>query len=178
MKWVHLKTIDSTNNFAKKLIKNNWIKSFTTISAEKQLKGRGTKGRVWYSQDKGGLYMSCVITTITPNDIKPEKLVVDIATLIQTEIKKMINIPIDVEWPNDLMLSNKKLGGILMEYIQQDKSYLIIGIGLNINQSIFPGELSKIATSLKIHTERTFCITDIICSISKKIKEHYKNNLN
>ena len=77
MKWIYLKSIDSTNNFAKRLIKNNKITTDTVIIA-KSNQDAGTKGRKWYSDDPGGLYFSYIAINQIQISKDPKNFVLNI----------------------------------------------------------------------------------------------------
>lgn len=90
-------------------------------------------------------------------------------------INNLFNINTYIKKPNDIFYNNKKIGGILIEtkYNLNNLEYIIIGIGLNINQEKFPVELKNIATSLFIETKIKFdkekIIKELIKVINKKI---------
>ncbi|MAH81310.1 MAG: biotin--[acetyl-CoA-carboxylase] ligase [Rickettsiales bacterium] len=170
MKWVQFKTVNSTNSIAKKFIENNLITSFTTISSDIQFKGKGTKNRNWYSSDYEGVYMTCVIKDIDTKNFKPKKVVIDIAKEVIKLLNYLTNISAYMDYPNDIMVNKKKLGGILMEL---KSSYLIVGIGLNINQINFPTELKSIATSLRLENNKKYDKRNIIKSIANKINHYF-----
>jgi len=164
--------LDSTNEEAKRLAKTN-AKTPTVIVAETQSLGRGQQGRKWVSDNTGGLYYSLLL--------KPEQFdfeaipeyVVVIGKLILKIIKKLTSIEGVLEWPNDLIIQDKKCGGILVETVgatsTQNPRYVIIGIGLNINQEKFPKEISAIATSLYLASGKTYNKRMFIDSLTKEL---------
>ena len=170
------KTIDSTNECAKRLLKKNpelLIDGFVVIS-DIQTKGKGTKGRVWYSRSNGGLYYSLALVPKTFDFASIEYYHQAIAENIQSVIHTLTNITLTIKYPNDLYLSEKKMGGILMESAMKVSEnpvldYLIIGIGLNINQSSFPTDLSNTTTSLFIETNHTYPKRKIVKPLTKKL---------
>ena len=172
MKWIYLKSIDSTNNFAKRLIKNNKITTDTVIIAEKQSRGKGTKGRKWYSDDPGGLYFSYIAINQIQISKDPKNFVLNIGKEIAKALGDSSKENIYLEWPNDLMINKKKCGGILTEYYKKDNEYIIIGIGININQSNFPANLKYSATSLKIENQKEYNIINIVKTLSEQINNY------
>jgi BirA family biotin operon repressor/biotin-[acetyl-CoA-carboxylase] ligase len=142
--------LDSTNDLAKNLA-NNWqIFDREIIIANQQNKGRGRMNRQWVSP-QGNLYFSLVLQPKIAIEKIPQMSMVAIAILnlaIQ-KIAKNFQLKIENKWPNDLLINNKKVAGILLESINYNNNceYLIIGIGVNINS--FPPELSNIADKLQ-----------------------------
>ena len=147
--------IESTHKY----IKENYKKypSKTVIVAEKQTNGIGTKGRTWFTGSEKNIAMSILYKpNCKPQDL--DGLTIKIAEIIQNKIKQLCNIKLKIKEPNDLMLNNKKICGILTEIntIGDEINYLIISIGFNVNEMDFPKELEKIATSLKKETNKEF----------------------
>ena len=155
--------IDSTNDYAKRLLKKRpelLHQSFVVI-ADRQTHGKGTKGRTWYSDSDGGLYYSLALVPHSFQFDSIEFYHQAIAEAIRSVVATLTPVALSIRFPNDLYIGEKKVGGILMESAMnsaQDSQldYLIIGIGLNINQSSFPQYLSNIATSLALETQRTY----------------------
>ncbi len=82
----------------------------------------------------------------------------------QDAISRAIGVECDLRWPNDILLGTKKLGGILTELSAEGDAvrHLVIGIGLNVNQSAFPPEIAEEATSLRIETDREWSRLEIL----------------
>ena len=139
------KKVQSTNDIALKLIKNN-ISEPTIITSEKQTKGRGRVGKKWISK-KGNLFLS-LFFKFDHNKINFKQFAILNAFLLKSVISKAISKKIKIKWPNDLILERKKFCGILQEVIKfNNLDYLIVGIGLNTN--IAPQNKSFKSTSLK-----------------------------
>ncbi|ENN96469.1 biotin--acetyl-CoA-carboxylase ligase [Methanocaldococcus villosus KIN24-T80] len=122
MKIVYLKEVDSTNDFAKKLIDNG---DEAIIIAERQSKGKGRLGRIWISEE-GGLYF----TIILKGD--PE-FINFLSAVSVVETLRQYNINSGIKFPNDICVDEKKLCGVLIEIY---KGYVILGIGINVNNDI------------------------------------------
>jgi BirA family biotin operon repressor/biotin-[acetyl-CoA-carboxylase] ligase len=116
----------------------------TVILADEQTAGQGRHGHAWHSPPGTGLYLSIVLP---PTPLLT--LALGVATV--EAIAQTTGITCDLRWPNDLMLDNRKVAGILVQLVNQ---YAICGIGINVNQTEFPRELP--ATSLRIHSQRTY----------------------
>ncbi len=112
-----------------------------------QLSGKGKMGKKWIS-DKGGLWFSFVIN-------KKEKrpyLYVVLSSVALVEVLKKYNVKAKIKWPNDIVHNSKKICGILIESSieSESKNRIVIGIGINCNQTDFPKEISQRTTSLKL----------------------------
>lgn len=153
------KKVSSTNNVAIDYIKNKKIKNGIIVS-QKQTRGRGTRGRNWVSL-KGNLFLTIFFKLNKKGIPKFYEFTIINPILIISVIKKFYKKEnIYIKWPNDILIGNKKVCGILQEIISYQKnSYLIIGIGINLNEN--PIIKEKITTSLrqelnKIIDKKTF----------------------
>jgi BirA family biotin operon repressor/biotin-[acetyl-CoA-carboxylase] ligase len=156
----HFPTAESTNTLLLEAAANGAPEG-TIYLADAQTQGRGRGGHTWHSSPGDGLYLS---TLAKPRLPLREALWISLATglALQSAIKTVTALDIDIRWPNDLLLPQpagpgKKLGGILVETAVEPGPdallrYAVIGIGLNINHESFPQEISPIATSLRIAT--------------------------
>ena len=105
------------------------------IMANEQLKGRGRDESSWYSP-RGGFYGTIVLPfTGSLNSVQMRLIHYITALSIVTAIKELTEISIKIKWPNDVVISNQKLGGILLEVLSLKINYLLIGIGINVNVS-------------------------------------------
>lgn len=167
---IYYDKLDSTQDFAKKISKNN-LPNGTIIITKNQTKGKGTHGRVWESTDGKNvtftliLYPHCNIRKLNGISIK-------IAKSICKAMEKNYKIFLQIKKPNDIMLEGKKIGGILTEIntIGETVNELFIGIGFNVNQIEFSEELQNKATSLIINNFN-IKITDIICTICNNLEK-------
>lgn len=146
----YAKEIDSTNDFIK--LEADKYKDLNMVSvSEKQLKGKGRLGRTWESNN--GLYMSYLLR---PNILPIEApLFTQIgAAAVVLTFKELSNMDVKIKWPNDIVVDGKKICGILTELNAElnKVNYLVLGIGINLNQDSFNEELKEIATSYKIET--------------------------
>ena len=174
---IYYEAIDSTQKMAKELIKDG-IPDDTLIIADNQTDGIGTHGRAWYTDEKSNILMTLILYPNCSVD-KLEKITIDIANCIVRTIKEMYDVDLHIKEPNDIILYNKKLGGILTETktYKDNVKTLLIGIGLNINQDTFPDEIKNIATSLKMGFNRDFNREEIIINILNKIEKIYKTKI-
>ncbi|MCX5726073.1 MAG: biotin--[acetyl-CoA-carboxylase] ligase [Candidatus Saganbacteria bacterium] len=165
----YFEEIDSTNDEAKRLVRSGAGEGVVVI-AEKQSKGRGKPGRVWASP-AGGIYLSAIL--------KPRKNPKDLSTItflgaisVARAIKALFHINANLKWPNDILLSGKKVGGVLTEI---SKGAVIIGIGLNVNTELssFPKELRKDVTSIKKESGRKVDISKFLKVLIKELDSWY-----
>ena len=121
------------------------------ILADEQTEGRGRSKPVWYSP-KGGLWGTYAIP-LTKALSKEQLTLFHYGANISVirVLKQLYKIEADIKWPNDLVWSNKKLGGILLEYISGNQFFLLVGIGLNTNvrNSDFPPSIRKKVISIQ-----------------------------
>lgn len=173
MQIIRLKTIDSTQNYAKKIAEKSV--SGTIVLAEKQTKGRGQFERGW-SSSKGGLYFSIILKPkISPAQIPELTLKMADAIIDALKIKKP---KIFIKPPNDIIVKcntgYKKIAGILTESsVTCNKiDWLVVGVGVNINNKI-PKELKNIAVSLKEITGKNGNVKKIFWEVVKKFANKY-----
>ncbi len=155
-------TIDSTQDEIKR---RDDLRNGTVVIAESQTKGKGTHGRVWYTENS---YKNIAMTFVLfPNDniSKFEDITVIIAKCIVKTFKKLYNINLDIKYPNDIVINSKKIGGILTEtkVIGQNVEKLYVGIGLNILQEEFNTDIKNIASSI-INEFKIKCVREDIIS--------------
>lgn len=173
-KFLYYPAVESTNATVRALAEQGAADG-TVVIAEEQLQGRGRRGRHWFSPPGKGLWFSMLLRPpgISPLSAAPITLVA--ATALGQELRRESGLHITLKWPNDLLLEGKKIGGILTELKGEPDlvEYLIIGAGLNINQSEadFPPELRETAGSLALAAERVFNRTALFMPLIKELEE-------
>lgn len=153
--------IESTHKHLKENYKKCATK--TVIIANKQTAGIGTKGRIWFTGSNKNIAMS-ILYKPTCEVKELEGLTTKIAETLKKEIYQLYNIKLRIKEPNDLILNNKKICGILTEtnIIGNKINYLIISIGFNVNETNFPDEIKDVATSLKKEIRKEFNKEEIL----------------
>ncbi len=172
----YYETIDSTQKEAWRKIENNNIENGSLIIANIQTSGVGTHGRAWHTEKNNNIAFS---TVLFPNcDIsKLDNLTYDIAEILVEIFKKIYQIDIDIKLPNDLIINNKKVGGILTETKLQGNRVkdLVIGIGINTNQNEISEEIKDISTSIKnefnIDIDNYLIISEFCNMLEKRLGE-------
>ncbi len=158
---INLKTVDSTSSY---LLKNRLrFFNLTFVSAEYQTQGKGREKRIWQSERNKNLLFSVLIKDKKLTD-KFYQLSLCSAVAVIRVLEKYGVKNCTLKWPNDVYSNGKKICGILLNGKTQDKNpYVIVGIGINVNQKDFNGEYKRPPTSV---FNETNMITDI-----KKIKK-------
>ena len=174
---IYLPETKSTNQDAWKHVENG-CENGTLIITDHQQQGKGRRQNTWESTPGKSLTFSFVIY---PNNNLDKLALLPLLTglSIVKGIESSVFIKIGLKWPNDIMLSRKKMGGILIESkIISNKLSIVVGIGLNINNSIadFPKEIKDIATSLKIYTEENHSCEQILAEILNEFEILYNDN--
>lgn len=170
---IHFNDIDSTNIKAKELAQKD-IADGSIIIAEKQTLSSGRFNRTWFSPS-GGLWFTLVLRPTIPPTEAPKITQIAAASIYKT--LRDFNINTTIKWPNDILLNDKKLCGILAEMkCDMDRvHYLILGIGMNINidESAFDESVKSIATSLKLQYNKQFERREILAGFLNHFETLY-----
>ena len=173
-------TTDSTNLEAS----NNWQNvdpdTMVLFYTWNQTNGRGQGNNKWYSEPNKNITATILWKMKQPISLSEIPLFVFsewLAITICNELNNYLKYnKIKIKWPNDIIIDNKKLGGILIEniIIGQELIAIIGGFGININQEKFPKELTN-ATSLKLITQKNYNEKEILMKIFNKLVESSEN---
>jgi len=138
---VYFQELESTQEYAKEIVENEKIDGIIVIT-DNQTKGKGTKGRSWIANANENITMT-IILKLNWEVSKLEGLTLKIAEEIQKAIKELYGYNLIIKEPNDLLLNNKKICGILIQssIISNKVNYILIGIGFNVNQVEYDEEL-------------------------------------
>ena len=172
---IKLTDVDSTNDYALSLKKSKVFKQGLVIVSDFQTKGQGQRGNSWQSEKGKNLIISVVIEPKI--SIKKQFEISKIATISVMDFLNSLGVSSNIKWPNDILVGNKKIAGILIQnVISRDIiSHSVIGIGLNVNQLIFDDYTPK-ATSLKLEMKKKFNLEEIqkelLSSIQNRIKAY------
>ena len=176
MNIIKLDAIDSTNNYLKKIILNEGINDYTVVTAKFQTQGKGQLGTEWESEHSKNLICSVYKKEINIK-VQDQFVISALVSLALIKTLRKVNLSnMHIKWPNDIMSDNKKICGILIENIVKE-NYIkdtVIGIGLNVNQTIF-NNLPN-AASIKNLIGTTCSIDEILKDLVKNIK-YYFNEL-
>ena len=154
--YLHFTEIDSTNNYLKNSYK--LLNNFTFVSTDYQSAGKGRNDRIWFSNHGENLTFSLLIKD--ENLLKKFSSLSIISAAIVAELIESFGAKdVSIKWPNDVFIKDKKICGILLE--GQILEYLVIGVGLNVNQKSFPNGLRKPATSLSLELNKDIKVDDL-----------------
>ncbi|MFZ5354807.1 MAG: biotin--[acetyl-CoA-carboxylase] ligase [Bacillota bacterium] len=172
---MYFDSLDSTNNYAKKLAGEDFEEG-TVVIAEMQTAGRGRLGRSWISPRGKGIWMTIMLKP----DINPlyaQRVTLVAACAVNDAIKEISGIASGIKWPNDIVANGKKLCGILTEMGAEVDAinYLIVGIGINANldDDDIPAELAGAATSIKIETGKSMVRKEVVAAILNRFEKYY-----
>ena len=172
-------SVTSTQAIAHKLAYEGAVEG-TLVVAEEQTTGRGRLDRAWYSPKHTGVWMSLILRPQIPPSQAPQLTLLAAVGVVQA-IQEVTGLEPDIKWPNDILIHQKKLVGILTELqAETDRiNSVIIGIGINVNQELnhFPESLHSIASSLSIEKGKKIDRAKLIQVILLKIEKLYKEYL-
>ncbi|MBM6619834.1 biotin--[acetyl-CoA-carboxylase] ligase [Bacillus suaedaesalsae] len=172
-------TVESTQKIAHRLSYDN-VPEGTIVVADEQLSGRGRLDRTWHSPKFSGVWMSTILRPRIPLGQAPG-LTLLAAVAVAQAIEDMTELEPEIKWPNDILINGKKTVGILTEMqAESDRiNAIIIGIGINVNQSVedFPEELREKATSLRIENGSTLNRAELIQAVLMKLEKLYEQFL-
>nr|WP_317283811.1 biotin--[acetyl-CoA-carboxylase] ligase [uncultured Sellimonas sp.] len=167
---------DSTNVRARQAAKEGEEQGLV-ILAESQTEGRGRRGRVWQSRYGENIYMTMLLRPSFEAEKAPMlTLLAACAVLRAIRICAKKEVDVRIKWPNDLVINGKKVCGILTEMTLKDQKpdSVLVGIGVNCNQTEFEKELLNTATSLKTESGHEICREDMVCRILQEFEVLYE----
>ena len=147
----------------------------TVLVAEQQTAGRGRGGHTWESAQSVGIYCSVILRPVlSPADSLLLSLVAGIA--VSQAVQQTTGLSPDLRWPNDALLDGRKFCGILTEMNAEPTRvrYVVVGIGINVNQTSFPTELERVATSLRIESGREWSRVELTSALLKSLDGEYR----
>jgi BirA family biotin operon repressor/biotin-[acetyl-CoA-carboxylase] ligase len=147
--------------------------------AEQQTAGRGRGANQWHSAQSAGIYCSVVVKPALPPS---EALILSLAAglAVETAVQQIDSrVTADLKWPNDLLIDGKKFCGILTEMNAEATRvrYIVVGIGINVNQASFPAELRQTATSLRLATGTEWSRVELCAALLKSLDREYRDLL-
>lgn len=160
-KYYRLNEIGSTNDYVKEILGN--APEGTVVVADVQSSGRGSRGRSWYSPE-GGLWMSVLLKH------HQNCLVSLIAGVAICETFSGYGIDTKIKWPNDILLNDRKIAGILPEIVDEN---VILGVGINLNVRQFPDDLRDKASSIFIETKKHLDHQSFYHNLCKSLDTYY-----
>jgi BirA family transcriptional regulator, biotin operon repressor / biotin---[acetyl-CoA-carboxylase] ligase len=169
----HFFKTDSTNRVALDLGHDGEPEG-AVVLAEEQTAGRGRAGRTWHSERATGIYVTLLLRPkLAP--VQAPLLTMMAGLSAHSAVQAVTGLAVDLKWPNDLLIRGKKAGGILTEMHAEPNQvrFVIVGIGLNVNQENFPGELARTATSLRAETGKSQSRMELLVRLLREFETDY-----
>ena len=166
--------VSSTNDLARELAASGADEG-TCVLAREQTAGRGRQGRSWSSPAGEGLYLSLILRPEIRVAWSPVITLAGAVAVAET-LRFPFGLPTDIKWPNDVLVSGRKLCGILVESAIEGErlDYAVMGIGVNLGQASFPAEIADTATSLLIETGRSVPAEVFIVPLLERLEYWYR----
>lgn len=158
---IKLEEVDSTNEWAKRNIEK--LSDLDGVIARIQSRGKGRGSNKWFSPS-GGLWLTLMIKEFPSN----KGVLSQLSSVAIAEVLENYGLHVELKWPNDIIISKKKIGGVLIE--GRNESF-IVGIGLNLNLDVsdFPQSLQENIISSKEILKRNLPIEEVALEIMKRI---------
>lgn len=173
---IYLDTVDSTNNYAKRLAEEG-APDGTLVIADLQTGGKGRRGRSWTAA-KG---TNVMMTVLVRPKVRPEhasRLTLLMAMAVADGIRKVTGLDAGIKWPNDVVVNGKKVCGILTEMNTEVDyiNYVVIGTGINVNQEPedFPEEIRDTAGSLYAELGKRVCRAELTACVIEALENYYE----
>jgi BirA family biotin operon repressor/biotin-[acetyl-CoA-carboxylase] ligase len=145
----------------------------TVYIADEQTAGRGRGGHSWHSAPGVGLYLSALLRpSLAPNEMLGITLAAGIAAA--QAVSQIARIACDLRWPNDLLVNEKKVGGILTEMSSGNGCAVVVGFGINVNHGTLPAELASSATSLYLATGTSVDLMALAAALLQFFDREYR----
>ncbi len=163
---------DSTNSLAKHLAQDK-IAHGMVVLADHQSSGRGQYQRRWTSAPAQNLTFSIILTPSRSTGIC---LLKQVAALAVVDTLRALDLAdVKIKWPNDVLVSNKKIAGILVETVFKGSNLIrvVVGIGLNVNQTEFPEEVRYLATSIALNSSLKVSREKVLAGVMRSFQFRY-----
>jgi BirA family biotin operon repressor/biotin-[acetyl-CoA-carboxylase] ligase len=169
----HFTTLGSTNDHLKEMTD---APEYTCVVADEQTAGRGRRARAWHSSPGDGLYLSVLLRPRPESSAKIPLISLMAAIAVAETLVGRGVAGVDIKWPNDVMVNERKISGILAEAASAgpNPTRIILGIGVNLNHQSFPPELSRTSTSIVIETGEQVVVDEFRDQLLEKIRRWYE----
>lgn len=168
---IYLDETDSTNEYVKKIAPDS--PEGTLVVADCQKSGKGRLGRNWSSPHGEAVFMSFLLK----EHLIPENasMITIVAAIAVQKALSSLAADVKIKWPNDIVLNGRKVCGILTEMKSSglESQYVVVGIGINVNNQSFPENIARTAASLYTETRKKYDRSDIICNVMKEFEKYY-----
>lgn len=165
-------TIDSTNTEAAKQARQGADEGLCVV-ARQQTAGRGRHGRTWSSERDSGLYFSIILRPMF--EAKHLPLITLMTGIAVYDALRELGLEPDIKWVNDLLVNDRKIGGILAETVETPTGMaVIVGIGINLTSRNFTPEIANTATSIEAEIARSVSRDEIAESLTRYLIYFYE----
>ena len=164
-----------STNFLAKSLAGDGSPEGTMVVADSQTGGRGRMGRTWVSPSGVNLYFSLILRPELPSIRVPQLTLLVAAAIHQALSSVAPDLDPLIKWPNDILLNGRKVCGVLCEMQSEPDftHFVVVGIGINVNQTELTTELQEIATSLFLETGRLFSRPELLASVLNHFEPLY-----
>jgi len=178
---IFFESVDSTNDTAMKIGAQREDPEGVVVIADGQKSGRGRLGRSWISPPGGNLYFTLLLRpSFLPREAPLLTLMAAVAVV--SAIREQTGLSAAIKWPNDILVNDKKTGGILMEMRTDAKKINLIALGIGVNVNLFPDMLPEgvreVTTTLKQETGRSINRAKLFEVMLSRLELWYKILLN
>ena len=170
----HEESVDSTNTRARSLAEQGAVHG-TVVAAEEQTSGKGRLGRGWVMPKGSSVAMTCIVRpAFLPQDASMLTLLMGLS--VAQACRRLYPLEAQIKWPNDIVISGKKICGILTEMSADPGQihHVVIGVGINGNLTVFPEELREKATSLQLELGARIRRAPLAAAVLEAFEENYE----
>lgn len=172
---ISLDSVDSTNSYAKTLLTQGKPIEGTLVAAREQTQGRGQTGNVWYAKAGENITVSYILY---PDFLQPKEqfyLNIAVSLAVRDFVQQFSEEKVFVKWPNDIVVANKKIAGILIEnsLTMSAITSAVIGIGVNVNQQNFGENLTRATSFLLQNNGEKYAINALVNQLSAALEKYY-----
>src|SRR5699024_7807180 len=174
---IHRDSIESTQTLAHQLAIEG-ASHGTIVVADEQTKSRGRVNRKWHSPKGEGIWLSMILRPNILPYLAPQ-LTLLTATVLANVFDEHCQVKPQIKWPNDILINGKKIYGMLTEKQakQNNVLYVIVGMGINVNQTLIEEDIRERATSLRLETQNEWELVPIIQQILTSFEAKYDHYL-
>ncbi len=172
---IHYHGVIASTNIAAKALAGDGSPEGSVVVADSQTGGRGRMGRTWVSPSGVNLYFSLILRPVVPSVRVPQLTLLVAAAIHQALSNVGFTIAPLIKWPNDILVHGRKLCGVLCEMQSEPDltHFVVVGIGINVNQSEMPQELKSVATSLFLESGHIFSRPELLAAVLNHFEPIY-----
>lgn len=170
----HFAELPSTNDHAADMLADGVVAEGTLVRADYQTAGRGQMGNTWQAEKGKNLTFSLIFYPRFLAARQSFLLSQAIALAVRDTLIRLLDQPVQIKWPNDILVASKKICGLLIQntlsgqWIQSS----IVGIGINVNQTTFPSDVTS-ATSLQLAGGKPYSREEVLAILLQQIEQRY-----